>query len=200
MESVGGGDVTRRRLITGAVAVGLVSDAGAPSAAAATQPESDVQLLQDALSAEQLAVFCYGWASSGGLPAGRTRHLARSLLAAERAHAARLAQQITALGGTPAAARTDAAAAQKLLTGHGVSFAFTATHTERETVALLVRIEALLVHYYYEAIVKLTDAGLVEPMAEVMAAEAQHSTLLVAREHPHELYKAVPFAFEEGSP
>jgi ferritin-like protein len=191
------GGLSRRELITGAVAVGATAALVVPAARADTPPESDPTLLSKALVLERLSVLAY--TALIPLPAlsAHERRVLRTLVHQDRAHVRALEAEMTARGIALPPAPTGPAALDQTLSAKGMSAALAGTKTLKQTVQLLLDIEALTQGGYYMIIRDASDPALALRGAQVLANEAQHSTLLTELVSP-EITQTVPGWYVTG--
>jgi hypothetical protein len=165
---------TRRGLLIGGVAaVPLLGAAGEALGAA----RGDRQIVTAAIDLEQHAAVTYDFAAGSPKLAPRLRQLARHLRDQEREHADGLAGALRGLGG-----RRPPSPAEPVPRPPARDFA-----------AFAIELENRLVAAYYEAMPRL-GPGLRQPLASIMACEAQH--LVVLRQALGR--DPLPQAFETG--
>ena len=167
-------ETTRRGLlIGGAAAVPLLGAAGEALGAA----RGDRQIVAAAIDLEQQAAVTYDFAARSRKLAPELRQLARHLRDQEREHADGLAQALRGLGGrrppTPAEPVPRPPA--------------------RDFGPFAIELENRLISAYYHAMPRLSP-GLRQPLASIMACEAQH--LVVLRQALGR--DPLPQAFETG--
>ncbi len=75
---------------------------------------------------------------------------------------------------------------------------FSALHDQRDCLKILQQVESVLEGAYYRAAGSIADPAVIRTIAEIMAAEAQHLTVLTGLRHPGQYDRAVPSAFVEG--
>jgi hypothetical protein len=192
------GGVSRRELITGTVGVGAIAALAATEARADTPPESDPTLLTKALVLERLSVLAY--AGLIPLPAlsAHERRVLRTLMRQDRAHVRALETEMTARGIALPPAPTGPAALDQALSAKGMSVTLAGVKTLKQAVQLLLDIEALTQGGYYMIIREATDPTLALRAAQVLANEAQHSTLLTELVSPNDITQTVPNWYVTG--
>jgi hypothetical protein len=167
-------ETTRRGLLLGgAAAVPLLGAAGEALAAA----RGDRQIVTAAIVLEQRAAAIYDSAARTHNVAPELRSLARHLRDQEREHADGLTQALRGLGGHP-----PPRLGQEFRAPGGRDFA-----------PFAIELENRLIAAYYEAMPRL-GRGLRQPLASIMACEAQH--LVVLRQALGR--DPLPQAFETG--
>jgi hypothetical protein len=192
---------TRRELLrhgiaggAGVTVVASLLDPASPIAAS----EIDTAVIHGLLRFELLLAFVYERVLASGLLSVSAEPIVRELLAHEQAHAAVVAVELTRRGGTTPQSPASVAAADKALAAHHISRRLAGLRTGRGCLRLLVAVEAAAEGAYYKAMSKLHDPALLETGAEIMACEAQHSTVLSELLHPGDLSRAVPDAMVQG--
>lgn len=198
---------TRRQVLSRSLSLGGLGAAGSTIGSllsseqshAAPEAATDADLLGDVLAIELLAGAVYERVSQSGLLSARGQRLAGQLLLHERAHARVLALELGKLGGAVPASPAGADAIDKALADHHVSRSVAKLGSERDCVALLMDVEAMAEGAHYVAMSKLGAPRLLRLSAEIMANEAQHTTLLSDLIHPGDVGMAVPYAFVEGT-
>jgi hypothetical protein len=199
MDRLPGVTGTRRDLMRAALATG----AGAALLATpvlAAQAQTDAELVTTLLSTEMLAVFVYSHILHAGLLTGDDERLARHLLGQERAHVRAMSAASDRLGASPPPPLLDITDADKLLAASGIPISLTQLHSTDDALRLLVHVEVVLQRSYYVALGTLDDTELQHTAAQILAAEAQHSTVLIEALFPGDVDKAVPESFVEGNP
>jgi hypothetical protein len=191
------GGLSRRELITGAVAVGAPAALAAPGARADTPPESDPTLLSKALVLERLSVLAYTGLIALPALSAHERRVLRTLVRQDRAHVRALEAEMTARGIALPPAPTGPEALDQTLSDKGMSATLAGVKTLKQTVALLLDIEALTQGGYYMIIRDASDPTLALRAAQVLANEAQHSTLLTELVSP-EVTQTVPSWYVTG--
>ena len=195
---------TRRRLLGRAIAAApaacLLSPAtsllAAPAARA--QPQSDADLLTNALAVQQLEVYAYRRLLASTALDGDAGALVTHLLALEVQHAAAIGAEVERLGGTVPSGPADLATADRELARHPVAGRLAGTRSQHDCVKLLIDLESVAEGACYAAIMELSDAGVARLAAEVMSSEAQQWTLLDQLQH-RDVIRAVPGPFVEGT-
>jgi ferritin-like protein len=185
---------TRRELVQRAFAGGLVASLVWTGGAAA-QPETDGEVLEDVLGIESLVVFVYARVLGLGLLSPHGGSIVSQLLRHEHAHAQALAPLVVALGGAPTPSPADANAADGMLAALHVSGRLADLRTEHDCLQLLGSLEGAVLAAYYAAMSKLSLTPAVTTVAQIMACEAQHATLLSDLLHPGNVLDAVPSPF-----
>ncbi len=202
MPGVPAAAATRRDLIRLALSVGVGATGaallGAPSAVALAPTDAD--LVRALLSSERLAVFVYGHAVHSGVLAPDADRLTRRLLGQERAHARAMTAALRRLGGTPPPPLMGVGDADKLLAASNIQQSLSQLRSQDDFLRLLIHLEIVLERSYYVSMSKVLDAGLQVTVAQVLASEAQHATVLIELLVPGNVDKAVPEAFVEGNP
>jgi Ferritin-like domain len=201
MDPTASHQATRRELLSGAIAgAGLGSLAvavlQAPDAVAAAESEGD--LLHAILSIELLVVFCYQQALRSETLAPEAEPAIRHLLGHEHTHVAVMTGELEALGQVPPSGPDSVAAADAELDVLHASGSLASLHSEQDCLRLLEGAEQLAQGAYYTSISKLSDPRLARICASILAAEAQHYTVLGDLLHPGEIDKSVPGPFVEG--
>ncbi len=152
------------------------------------QADGDAAILESAIGLEQVAVFAYTAAIDSGLLGRPLARVARLFREHEREHAAALTGALRDLGGTPPAPPKSVADVDKAVKG------LRGLRSQADVVTFAIELETVAVAAYYDAHQKLTDAGLLQAGASIMASEGQHLVVLrqAARRDP------VPRAFATG--
>ncbi len=192
---------TRRQLIVRGIAAGASSASAASLlavSAALARAATDAELIAKALGVQQLEVFTYRRLLVSSELDPDAKALLRHLLMLEVQHARALAAELVRLGGAIPSGPADAAAADQELARHPGSGRLDGTRSQHDSVKLLIDLESVAEGACYEAIVNLADAEVARLVAEVMASDAQHWTLLDELQH-HDVVRAVPGPFVEGS-
>jgi hypothetical protein len=154
------GGVSRRELISGAVAVGAIAALAVTEARADTPPQSDPTLLTKALVLERLSVLAY--AGLIPLPAlsAHERRVLRTLVGQDRAHVRALEGEMTGRGIVLPPAPTGPTALDRTLSAKGMSVTLSGVKTLKQAVQLLLDIEALTQGGYYMIIRDASDPAL----------------------------------------
>ncbi|HEY2208944.1 MAG TPA: ferritin-like domain-containing protein [Gaiellaceae bacterium] len=157
-------DLLRR----GAVGALLVSASGltafAGAASAATIPDADLAYLRLLIAGELLALDFQDRALASGKLRHDARPVFRKMRADEKAHYTKLANVLTAAGGTPA-------------TAGDIDFSYPkgSFHGEGSILRLAEQIERLLVGAYLGAVENVETPELRQPIGQIAANEAQHA-------------------------
>jgi rubrerythrin len=193
---VKGGRLSRRELLAGATASGvLVSAAAATSAGAAA---GDAQIVSKTLAAELLAVFCYQHVLRLGTLGPAAQHVAELILAHEQAHVRALQEELRTLGGTPPAAPATVEQADAELKARHSSGRLEGLRSERGTLDFLYSVEAITIGAHDTALEKLSGPELVRASVQIMAVEAQHAVAIGTLIHPGNFARIVPVNFVKG--
>ena len=146
-------------------ASGLTAFAGAASAA--TIPEADLAYLRLLIAAELLALDFEGRALASGKLRHDARPVIRKMRADEKAHYTKLANALTAAGGTPA-------------TSGDIDFSYPkkSFHGQASIVRLAEQIERLTLGAYLRAVENVETPELRLPIGQIAANEAQHAGAL----------------------
>ncbi|MEJ7797667.1 MAG: ferritin-like domain-containing protein [Solirubrobacteraceae bacterium] len=147
----------------------------------------DMEILEQAIGLERVAVLAYGEVIDGGLLSTRFTRIARRLRDHEQEHADALASALTDLGGTPPKEPT-------VKDIDGVVEGIGDLRSQGDVANFAIELELAAVAAYYDAHSKLVDAKLLQTGASIMANEAQH--LVVLRQSVKR--PPVPNAFETG--
>jgi hypothetical protein len=143
-------------------ASGLTAFAGAASAA--TIPDADLAYLRLLIAGELLALDFQDRALASGKLRHDARPVFRKMRADEKAHYTKLANVLTAAGGTPA-------------TAGDIDFSYPkgSFHGEGSILRLAEQIERLLVGAYLGAVENVETPELRQPIGQIAANEAQHA-------------------------
>jgi Ferritin-like domain len=171
---------------------------GAVPVLATSPQQTDPQIVSALLESEQLAVFAYLHVLHTGLLSDASHRAVRPMLGHERTHNRVLTSVLLRLGGTPPRSQLSVANADKLLTASRQPSSLTQLRNEHDAILLLIRLEFALEGFYYAAMSKLQDTHAVGTLAQVMANEAQHASVLSELIRPGNVNKAVPSAFVQG--
>jgi rubrerythrin len=193
---VKGGRLSRRELLAGATAGGvLISAAAATPTGAAT---GDAQIVSKTLAAELLAVFCYQHVLRLGTLGPAAQHVAELILAHEQAHVRALQEELRTLGGTPPAAPATVEQADAELKARHSSGRLEGLRSERGTLDFLYSVEAITIGAHDTALEKLSGPELVRASVQIMAVEAQHAVAIGTLIHPGNFARIVPVNFVKG--
>lgn len=184
--------VTRRELVGAGTAAALGAAFGAAPAVGAG---GDRELLLRALDVERLVAWGYERVLSRGTLTEAARGVVARLLGHVQGHVSIVAR---ALGEAPGLPLSDAAAIAAL-DKHQVPASPTDLHTLHHSLRLLVDLESVAEGAWFRAIAGLQDPGMVQIGAAIMAAEAQHWTVLSAIAHPGMMNISVPYPFVRGT-
>ena len=124
--------------------------------------------------AAQLELRAYERVLGSGLLTPKAAATIKALYAHERAHAAALTKL-----GAPATAKPETALTRQL-------------RTQADCLQLLITAEEFALGACYDAIERLTDARALRVATAIMAAEAQHRTVLSELLHPGDVTAALP--------
>jgi bacterioferritin (cytochrome b1) len=153
--------------LAGAVALGGCGGGGsgpAPTARPATgPPPGAVQVLNAALVVEHTTLYAY--AQGASLLGPVTAPLATAFRQHHLDHRDRLSSLVTALGGTPAPARSS----------YDIG---TPPTDENGVLSLVASLEEEATRSHYAALRQISDPATVQALASIMADEAQHSAAL----------------------
>jgi Ferritin-like domain len=199
--------MTRRQIVSVALALGGLGAAGSTAASLLTATRSeaadhvptDSDLLYGLLAIELLVVAVYAQVIDSGLLSAGAQRVARQLLAHERAHVRVLTAELRKLGVAPPVSPASTSVTDKALADRHVSSGVAKLQNEQECLRLLLDVESVAEGSYYTAMSKLEDPGLLRTAAAIMANEGQHSTALSELLHPGDISQAVPYAFVEGT-
>jgi Ferritin-like domain len=199
--------LTRRQAVSRALAAGAVIApapalgvlAAAPAAASDT-PQTDGQLMYGVLAVELLVIAVYERVIASGKLSVEHALLAHRFLSYERIHARVLNGELSALGSgqPPSLNSASSSTLDAILFTKQVPESISKIGSSADALLLLMRVEEVAEGAYYHAIGKLTSPRLLLRSAEIMAAEAQHRTLLSEARDPGDIDKAVPVAFVQG--
>jgi Ferritin-like domain len=164
-----------------------------------TRPRSDAELIAGLAALERLAVYVYARALRSGQLSHHLHAAARQIAGHEREHADSLIAELPALGASAALAPGGDAAAEAALARHHVMVKFASLHSSRGWLRLLISVEEMLERNYHAALAELGRPALLRLCAEIMASEAQHSAVLGELLEPHDIDKALPNAFVNGT-
>jgi Ferritin-like domain len=192
------GGLSRRELITGTAAVGAAAALAAAQARADTPPESTPTLLSKALVLERLSVLAYTQLIPSPVLGAHERGVLRGLVRQDHAHVRALEGEMTARGIVLPPSPTGADALDQALSAKGMSVTLSGVKTLKQAVQLLLDIEALTQGGYYMVIRDASDPQLALRAAQVLANEAQHSTLLTALVSPSAITQTVPSWYVTG--
>jgi hypothetical protein len=192
------GVLDRRRLIALGLAAG--TGLGLPRTGLAQGLRGDDRrLLTFLLEAELVAVAAVDRVLASPHLHRRARALAIRVLTAERVHASALERALRGLGAAvrPSPPATEAAIDGALAARH-VHQRVSALHKEHDCLDLLLSLEAMAEGIYYAAMPNLSRPSLQRLAAGLLAAEAQHESLLGLLRNPKDFDRAAPYAFVEG--
>jgi hypothetical protein len=189
---------SRRELITGSVAAGATAALVAGPARADTPPPDEATLLTSALKLERLSVLAYTRLIALPVLSAHERRVLRTLVGQDRAHIKALEAEMGARGIALPAAPVGPAALDQALAAKGMSTTLAGVSTLKQAVQLLLDIEALAQGGYYMIIRYSTDPVLALRAAQVLANEAQHSTLLTELVSPTDITQTVPNWYVTG--
>ena len=199
--------ITRRQIVSVAIALGGLEAGGSTAASllaaarsgAATLSQTDSDVLYRLLSVELLVAVVYERVLHTGLLSPNAAHLARRLLAQERAHARVLSVELAKLGVAPPLSPASTTVTDKELGDRHVASGLVKLQDEHDCIRLLLDVEGVAEGAYYTAMPKLRDRGRLRTCAAIMANEGQHYTALSEVLHPGDVIKSVPYAFVEGT-
>jgi rubrerythrin len=199
MKSASIGRLTRRELVASGIAAAALAawGAGADAAHAADLPE-DSELLGTALGLELLLVYVYRHVLASGTLTARPARIVRELLQHEKAHARALTAALRQTGHRAAPGPVDVRAADEELAARGVSPSLAGLRTEHDSLRLLLDAEEIAEGVYYRSLSKLSEPEHIRLAAGILAAEAQHATVLSELLKPGDVDAAVPDAFVQG--
>lgn len=190
---------TRRELVGGAAAASAALLASSRVSLADTRPLSDPQLIALTLRVEQLVVIAYRRVLASRRLEPPVAGVVRQILGQELVHVATLEHELRSLGSTPPPPPRDLEAAQRGLATRHTYTSLTELRDQNECLKLLIDVESVAEGVYFEAVGKLTDAGLLRLSAEIMGCEAQHWSVLAAIRHHGDVLISVPYPFVQGS-
>jgi len=155
-----------------------------------TRPFSptDAGVIAPVLAVEQALAVAYRHVLDTGALGRRTKHVVRSAYEHELMH-------VRALGGRVASGPVAIAAAAKMLSAPSL----VSVRSEVDCVRLLLAGEQAALRAYFKAMSQFSSTQLLELAAEIMASEAQHTTLLAELLYPGDIDKAVPVPFVQGT-
>lgn len=174
------GRLSRRELIAGGVGAGTAAAAAALAAGARADapPPDDATLLTKALQFERLSVLAYEHLIPLPALTGHERRVLRELVHQDRAHVKALQDAMSIRGMALPGAPAGPAPVDQVLSAKGMAARLATATTLKAAVQLLLDIEALTEGGYYMVIRDISDPGLAQHAAQVLANEAQHSMLL----------------------
>lgn len=201
--------VTRRELAaaararaaaaSGVAALAFAGGAGAGADAAVLTPEeADGQVLSLVLSLEFVSALAYRRVVDSGLLTPRTGRVVAEFLTQEHEHVEVIRSELRRLGTPAPAPPSSLAYAQSQLAARNGWGSFTNLHTEKDCLGLLTGAEAVTQGVYYQALGKLSHPTLLRTAAQILAAEAQHATIIEGVLHAGDARKSVPSSFVEG--
>jgi hypothetical protein len=191
------GGVTRREMMSRAVAIGTLAAAGALAHAAEAEAavKTEAQLLLPILGAELVAVFSYQAILQSSLMTPHAERVAQRMLGQEHAHVKTVTNALHTLGGTAPQPLHTTADADAVLAAYHIPNRLSQLRTERDCLTILVRVENVLARLYYTAMSQLGNPQLIQMGAQVMASEAQHASILNLLLRPHDIDLAVPSSY-----
>ena len=191
---------TRRELVTGAAAAAGAATgvAGLAGAAAADAPVTDPEALTKVLEVERLMVLAYRRVLASGALAPNIEQAITPYLAHEVEHVSTVASHLTATGADAPTGPLSVDAAGALMSKYYVSGSVTHLHSQHDCLRLLVDLESLAEGVYFTALKTLSEPGLQQLAAQIMACEAQHWTMISGLRNPGQYVKAVPWPFVTG--
>ncbi|HUO70747.1 MAG TPA: ferritin-like domain-containing protein [Solirubrobacteraceae bacterium] len=200
--------VTRRHALARAIGVGglVVGGSAAPQLVdpsrswGAAPVETDGQLVYATMAVELLVIAIYERVIASGKLSAAHGVLADRMLSYERVHARVLGSELRTLGVAepPSLGHASSSSLDAILVSKQVPESVAQISNESEALALLIKIEEVAEGAYYHAIARLTDSRLALRSAQIMAAEAQHRTILSEARNPGHIDFAVPVAFVQG--
>ena len=165
---------TRRGLFQGAAAAGAGAMAltafggfAAGEAAAAGPLDSDVEILNYALTLEYLESDAYAAINKAGILSGRAKIYFEAFGAHEAAHVTAITAAIRQLGGTPVQRPAG-----------GFNFSSVPTGSAAEVVAFFQQVEAVGVSAYLGAAPFIKNFDILEAALSIHAVEAEHTAAL----------------------
>lgn len=194
---------TRRELVRtgiGVAAAGSLAVRAASAVAAASETAVEAQALSYALQTERLAVIAYRQVLGANVVSPAVAPELQVLLAQDLQHVARLERALRQLGAVPPQGPAGVAAAQAMLSAHGVHRSLTAVRSQHDGLRVLIDAESLTEGAYFKGIPQLQDAALVRLSVEIMGSDSQHWAILSGIQHPGDLTMSVPYPFVQGSP
>lgn len=161
-------------------------------------PGDDAPILASLLRVEQVLVFAYEHAVTGGLPSATALPVLTAFLDHERAHVRALSQTLIGLGAAlPTPPKTTANFVAELRQLR-VRKRPAGLHNERQHLNFLTDLEVVIARHYRFAIARLSSDRELVTAAEIMANEAQHATVLREVLSPGNVNRAVPTGFIAG--
>jgi len=157
---------------------------------------ADTPHLTALLAIEGLSEAMYQLAATAPGLSPAARRLLAMLRQQERLHAETLAAE---LGGVPVPELRGERAVQAALQTGGVAVTVSALHSERDWFAALEEVENVVLGAYYDALLAIRSPASAALAARILAAEAQHQTLLFSFRHPHDIALAVAEGVVQGS-
>jgi hypothetical protein len=189
--------MTRRELARLGISAG-VAGAALEAAVGIAEADSTAAPLTSIVMVELLAVFAYEHMLAAGPLNAAGEQLARQFLGHEQRHVTALTDALRKRGEAPPAGPTGVEQANDELSARGGSGSFSDLHSGDDCLRLLVDVEQVVAGAYFVALSELGDPTLLRTGAEIMAAEAQHTTLLNDLLHHGDIKQSVPGAFVEG--
>ena len=165
----------------------------------ADTPVSDSEALSKALDVERLVVLAYRRVLASEALAPDIERAITPYLAHEVEHVATVASQLRAMRESPATGPLSLDAAGAMLSKHNIPGSLTDLHSQNDCLRLLVDLESLAEGVYFTALKTLSEPGLQQLAAQIMACEAQHWTAVSGLRNPGQYVKAVPWPFVTGS-
>ncbi len=192
------GRLSRRELIAGALVTGGAVSVASSAPALADAPVTDGSLLTTALGMERLAVLAYRHIIALPAVGAQSRRLLRELLRHNRAHVRSLEQELKTLGVPYPPPPTKLVEVDQALSKHGMAGSLETASTLKDTLQLLLDVEALCEGAYYTAIASLSATGPLVRCAQALASDAQHSALLAELLYPTQVTQYVPYWYVAG--
>ncbi len=187
------------------MAGGVATVAGAAGAAVvaapagADAPVSDGEALSKALEIERLMVLAYRRVLDSGALAPDIERAIAPYLAHEVEHVSTVSSRLAALDESAPTGPLSLDAAGAILSKHNIPGSLTDLHSQNDCLRLLVNLESLAEGVYFTALKTLSQPGLQQLAAQIMACEAQHWTAVSGLRNPGQYVKAVPWPFVTGS-
>jgi hypothetical protein len=194
---------TRRELVRtgiGVAATGSLAAVAASALASAPATPAEARVLSYALQTERLSVAVYQQVLAAHVVTPGVASQLRVLLAQDLQHVAKLEQVLRRMGAALPQGPAGVAAAQAMLSRHGVHRSLTAMHTQHDGLRLLIDAESLTEGAYFEAIPELQEPALVRLSIAIMGSDSQHWAVLSGIQHPGDLMMSIPYPFVQGSP
>jgi hypothetical protein len=159
---------------------------------------SETERLARLVELEQLLEFSYRHILASGILRGSTSARLEPFVAQEQAHIAALTSRLTDRGGTPPPGPADVHAANRDLAHRRIGGRLGHLRGDLDAVRLLLSLEQVTIGAYFVALLKVSDAGLISLIAQIMANEAQHDAMLGLSLPPYRPGSAAPYGLVQG--